>query len=207
MIIRDKHIQHLSTEEHSKRFKNIVYADNEKVVYITKDKRYPFIITPNDEERRNIYIDLFALTFGLKEKFHKRDKGGLTKLRFGCSRTVRDEILYLPEEEIISLFYSNNCRKRSCQYWSHPTGLTDRKYAFTCILARYRTLNVISMKQGFTLEEVGRCHACTRERIRQIEEKALNRLRHKSRSDKMRVFKGYENNNGSGWTIFSLYDM
>ena len=39
-----------------------------------------------------------------------------------------------------------------------------------------------------TLEEVGRTFAVTRERIRQIEAKALHKLRHPSRSHKLRAF-------------------
>jgi RNA polymerase primary sigma factor len=39
-----------------------------------------------------------------------------------------------------------------------------------------------------TLEEVGRAFAVTRERIRQIEAKALRKLRHPSRSGKLRLF-------------------
>jgi hypothetical protein len=39
-----------------------------------------------------------------------------------------------------------------------------------------------------TLEEVGRAFAVTRERIRQIEAKALRKLRHPSRSGKLRSF-------------------
>ncbi|MBV9183098.1 MAG: RNA polymerase sigma factor RpoD [Acidobacteria bacterium] len=38
-----------------------------------------------------------------------------------------------------------------------------------------------------TLEEVGRCFAVTRERIRQIEAKALRKLRHSSRSKELRL--------------------
>src|SRR5713226_2561642 len=41
-----------------------------------------------------------------------------------------------------------------------------------------------------TLEEVGRSFAVTRERIRQIEAKALRKLRHPSRSLKLRAFLG-----------------
>jgi RNA polymerase primary sigma factor len=39
-----------------------------------------------------------------------------------------------------------------------------------------------------TLEEVGRIHNVTRERIRQIESKALRKLRHPSRSKKLRDY-------------------
>ena len=39
-----------------------------------------------------------------------------------------------------------------------------------------------------TLEEVGQSFAVTRERIRQIESKALRKLRHPSRSRKLRAF-------------------
>jgi RNA polymerase primary sigma factor len=39
-----------------------------------------------------------------------------------------------------------------------------------------------------TLEEVGHTFAVTRERIRQIEAKALRKLRHPSRSRKLRTF-------------------
>ena len=39
-----------------------------------------------------------------------------------------------------------------------------------------------------TLEEVGHAFAVTRERIRQIEAKALRKLRHPSRSRNLRIF-------------------
>lgn len=53
---------------------------------------------------------------------------------------------------------------------------------------------VLSMRYGFddgvekSLEEVGQEFKCTRERIRQIEAKALRKMRHPSRSDKLKHF-------------------
>lgn len=46
----------------------------------------------------------------------------------------------------------------------------------------------IDMNTDHTLEEVGKQFAVTRERIRQIEAKALRKLRHPSRSEKLRTF-------------------
>jgi RNA polymerase primary sigma factor len=57
-----------------------------------------------------------------------------------------------------------------------------------------REAQIIRMRFGMdggreqTLDEVGQHFAVTRERIRQIEAKALRKLRHPSRSRKMRVF-------------------
>ena len=57
-----------------------------------------------------------------------------------------------------------------------------------------REERIIKMRFGMddgsehTLEEVGNTFAVTRERIRQIEAKALRRLRHPSRSDRLRCF-------------------
>jgi RNA polymerase primary sigma factor len=46
----------------------------------------------------------------------------------------------------------------------------------------------VGEKSEHTLEEVGRSFNVTRERIRQIESKALRKLRHPSRSAKLRHF-------------------
>jgi RNA polymerase primary sigma factor len=57
-----------------------------------------------------------------------------------------------------------------------------------------REEKVIKMRYGLedgsehTLEEVGQCFAVTRERIRQIEANALSKLRHPSRSRKLKLF-------------------
>ncbi len=49
----------------------------------------------------------------------------------------------------------------------------------------------IDMNTDHTLEEVGKQFDVTRERIRQIEAKALRKLRHPSRSEQLRSFPGY----------------
>ena len=46
----------------------------------------------------------------------------------------------------------------------------------------------IDMSSDHTLDEVGKQFDVTRERIRQIEAKAMRKLKHPSRSDKLRTF-------------------
>jgi len=59
-----------------------------------------------------------------------------------------------------------------------------------------RERGVLEMRYGlrdgrpYTLEEVGQAFGVTRERIRQIETKALRKLRHPGRSRKLRDFLG-----------------
>jgi len=48
----------------------------------------------------------------------------------------------------------------------------------------------IGMERSLTLEEIGEEFRLTRERVRQIKEKAINRLRHKSRSKALRAYLG-----------------
>ncbi len=57
-----------------------------------------------------------------------------------------------------------------------------------------REAKVLRMRYGIdvgcdhTLEEVGKCFAVTRERIRQIEAQAIQKLKHPSRIEELRVF-------------------
>ena len=46
----------------------------------------------------------------------------------------------------------------------------------------------VEMSTDHTLEEVGKQFDVTRERIRQIEAKAIRKLKHPSRSDKLRTY-------------------
>jgi len=67
-----------------------------------------------------------------------------------------------------------------------------------------REEKIVKMRFGLedgsehTLEEVGQNFAVTRERIRQIEAKALRKLRHPSRSHRLRAFLEEGNANGQG---------
>jgi RNA polymerase primary sigma factor len=49
----------------------------------------------------------------------------------------------------------------------------------------------IDQEHPATLEEIGKCFRLTRERVRQIKEKAIIRLRHQSRSKVLRQYLGY----------------
>jgi hypothetical protein len=57
-----------------------------------------------------------------------------------------------------------------------------------CGVVQLRMRFGIGMNTDHTLEEVGQQFSVTRERIRQIEAKALRKLKHPSRSRKMRSF-------------------
>lgn len=46
----------------------------------------------------------------------------------------------------------------------------------------------IGREESLTLDEIGECYGLTRERVRQIKEKALRRLRHITRARRLRPF-------------------
>ena len=58
---------------------------------------------------------------------------------------------------------------------------------------------ILKLRFGFddgrprTLEEVGKVYSVTRERIRQIEEKALKKLKHPQRKKKLELFNNFNN--------------
>lgn len=185
MIIElDGAIRFLTVGEHLQN-KSVVFQSRDFAIKLNSDKNEPFAIVEDQSE--NIYIDLFALRFGHKEQLKRRIGKGWISIHYGCSRSVRDEILLLPAEDIVDFFVEHNCAHEECQYWSHPTGVKSR-YAINCILARYMVMDTIDLKCGLTLEEVSRIFRCTRERVRQIEEKAMRRMRHHTRLDRFKVF-------------------
>lgn len=74
---------------------------------------------------------------------------------------------------------------------NHSLGEQTRKVLTTLTPREEKVLRMrfgIGEKSDHTLEEVGRDFSVTRERIRQIEAKALRKLRHPSRSKKLKSF-------------------
>lgn len=185
MIITPDGTTHFMTIGEHLQNKALVLRSGEFAISLNSDKNQPFSIL--EDRADHIYIDLFALRFGHKEQLKRRVGRGWIPLHYGCNRSVRDEILLLPAEDIVNAFAHHNCTHTECQYWSHPTGVKSR-YAINCILARYMVMSTIDLKCGLTLEEVSRIFKCTRERIRQIEEKAMRRMRHRTRLNRFRVF-------------------
>lgn len=178
-------LRFMTVAEHLQH-KPVVFWDTEHLIRLSPDKNHPFSLIPHHAE--SIYIDLFALRFGHKEQLLRRVGKGSVAIQYSCPRAIRDEILLLPADDLIVAFAEQNCYHQDCQYWSHPTGVKS-KYAINCLLARYMAMNSIDIKSGLTLEEVSRIFKCTRERIRQIEEKAMRRMRHHTR---MTRFAGFQ---------------
>lgn len=188
MIDTDGSLRFMTVTEHL-HYGSLVLWNQDSLIRLTSDKHIPFSVTEHDAD--TIYIDLFALRFGHKEQLDRRIGTGWTPIHYGCSRSVRDEILLLSSDDLINTFTTQkNCHHKECQYWSHPTGVKS-KYAINCILARYMVMNSIDLKNGLTLEEVSRIFKCTRERIRQIEEKAMRRMRHQTRINRFKGFQEY----------------
>ncbi len=184
MIIRpDGTVRFLTVAEHLQR-RSLVYQDQDCSVYMHPNKREPFLI--QEGNGNDIYIDLFALRFGQKEQLSRRMKNGVKPICYGCPRAKRDVFLFLPAEQILDHREYQRCSTKTCQYWSHPVGMKGR-FVIDCILIRIQALDLINQKT-LTLEEIGRIYGCTRERIRQIQDRALERLRHYTRSKHLEIF-------------------
>jgi hypothetical protein len=184
MIKPDGTVRFLTVSEHLQR-KTVVYQDRECTVHLYANKKSPFLIEAGQGE--DIYIDLFALRFGQKERLQRKVSTGWTPIHYGCPRSARDAIFFLPLEEVVDERSRHRCPDHVCQYWSNPTGVKGR-YAINCILVRYRAMGFIDQKPGLTLEEVSRIYGCTRERIRQIQNRAIQRMQHHTRRNRMQIF-------------------
>jgi RNA polymerase primary sigma factor len=88
---------------------------------------------------------------------------------------IEDQNIYMPVD---SATFEGLCRSTS----EVLEGLTPREAKVL------RMRFGINMNTDHTLEEVGKQFDVTRERIRQIEAKALRKLRHPSRSERLRTF-------------------
>ncbi|MEC8037028.1 MAG: sigma-70 family RNA polymerase sigma factor, partial [Pseudomonadota bacterium] len=88
---------------------------------------------------------------------------------------IKDENAIIPVEAAIN----NNLRESTTRVLSSLTPREER-----VLRMRFG----IGMNTDHTLEEVGQQFSVTRERIRQIEAKALRKLKHPSRSRKLRSF-------------------
>lgn len=185
MIIQpDGTVRFLTVHEHVQR-KTLIYQDRTCSIHLSSDKHHPFEII-EEETGEDVYLDIFALHFGQKEKEERRIAKGWIPIHYCCERVKRDNILLLPVDELIDSYQTYQCQQ-GCQYYSPPTGVKG-PYAFSCILFRYRVFEIFDWKSGLTLEEVSRIYGCTRERIRQIQEKAMGKLRHATRQSRLQIF-------------------
>jgi RNA polymerase primary sigma factor len=89
---------------------------------------------------------------------------------------------FLENQESISPYEAVQNRELSSRVKKILCTLSDREEKI--IRLRFG----IGEKAEYTLEEIGKRFNVSRERIRQIEKKALNRLRHSSRRDKLKNF-------------------
>ncbi|MBU1137383.1 MAG: sigma-70 family RNA polymerase sigma factor [Proteobacteria bacterium] len=89
---------------------------------------------------------------------------------------------FLPNQESQSPYEAVQTRELAGRVTEILSTLSDREEKI--IRLRFG----IGEKAEYTLEEIGKRFNVSRERIRQIEKKALNRLRHSSRRDKLKFF-------------------
>ena len=80
-----------------------------------------------------------------------------------------------------------SCEEQKGDYYARDRRLGDATKTGPLVVPGWMRFG-IGMNTDHTLEEVGQQFSVTRERIRQIEAKALRKLKHPSRSRKLRSF-------------------
>lgn len=124
----------------------------------------------------------------------RRPETKLMNAIFGPSQWFEDGDLELDNRLTLKdLELDNKLTEKDLELDNKLTLLDALVYVITS-LGSEKVLRVLSLRFGFadgrsrTLEEVGQEFNLTRERIRQIESKALRRLRHPSRSRGLRQY-------------------
>ncbi len=97
------------------------------------------------------------------------------------------------EDSTLGDFIADTSNDTPYEYTEKIKLREELEYALKTYLTE-REAEILKLRYGFddnhprTLEEVGKMFVLTRERIRQIEAKALRKLRHPSKSDKLRAY-------------------
>ncbi len=97
------------------------------------------------------------------------------------------------EDSTLGDFIADTSNDTPYEYTEKIKLREELEYALNTYLTA-REAEILKLRYGFddnrirTLEEVGKMFNLTRERIRQIEAKALRKLRHPSKSDKLRAY-------------------
>ena len=115
-------------------------------------------------------LSIFKRQLSLNESVNNDEKNNLMNFIANDKQELPDQTLMLEsrKSEIASVLLT----------------LTDREAEVI------RLYYGIDYERAFTLEEIGEKFSLTRERVRQIKEKALTKLKHKSRSHELRSYLG-----------------
>jgi len=115
-------------------------------------------------------ISIFKRQLSLNESVNHDEKNKLMDFLANDKQELPDQILL--------------SESRKVEIENVLTTITDRESE---VIRLYFGLDC---ERAYTLEEIGEKFSLTRERVRQIKEKALKKLRHKSRSQKLRTYLG-----------------
>ena len=121
-------------------------------------------------EKINDTINIFKRQLSLNESVNNDEKNKLMDF-------IANDKQELPDQVLIS-------ESRKLEIENVLLTLTDRESEVV------RLYFGLDCERAYTLEEIGEKFSLTRERVRQIKEKALKKLRHKSRSQKLRSYLG-----------------